>query len=112
MGINSKKWENREKGFIPVKQFELGSGLFENMPDDKTVTYTNVEFPGMLGKVTEKEKFTAAKQILLGLGILYVFTIMAYLLRPEASKLLDIITVTFPPIATLILAAYFRDKNH
>ena len=64
------------------------------------------------GKITEKDKFLAAKQILLGLAILYIFTILAYLYKPvEAAKLIDITLTTFPPLATLILVAYFRDKN-
>jgi hypothetical protein len=66
-----------------------------------------------IGRITEKEKFIAAKQILLGIAILYLFTLLAYLFRPtEGSKLLDICTTTFPPLATLILVAYFRDKAH
>lgn len=66
-----------------------------------------------IGQITEREKFKAAKQILLGLAVLYLFTLIAYLVRPdEGNKLLDITTVTFPPLATLILAAYFRDKHH
>ncbi len=65
------------------------------------------------GQITEKDKFRAAKQILLGLAILYVLTLVAYLIKPnEGNKLIDITTVTFPPLATLILAAYFRDKTH
>jgi len=65
-----------------------------------------------IGRITEKEKFRAAKQILLGLAILYVCTLFAYLVRPnEGSKLIDITTVTFPPLATLILSAYFRDRH-
>lgn len=65
-----------------------------------------------IGQITEKEKFVAAKQILLGLSILYVLTVLAYMIRPvEGDKLLSLITMTFPPLATLILASYFRDKN-
>ncbi|MDP4145620.1 MAG: hypothetical protein Q8936_14230 [Bacillota bacterium] len=65
------------------------------------------------GKISEKEKFIAAKQILLGLAILYILTVIAFILKPnEGGKLLDITTVTFPPLATLILAAYFRDKGN
>lgn len=66
-----------------------------------------------VGVITEKDKFLAAKQILLGLAILYVLTILAYIFRPiEGSKLIDICTTTFPPLATLILVAYFRDKQN
>jgi hypothetical protein len=64
-----------------------------------------------IGKITEKEKFVAAKQILLGLSVLYVITIVSYLLRPtEGNKLLEICNTTFPALATLVLACYFRDK--
>lgn len=66
-----------------------------------------------IGKITGKDKFLAAKQILLGIAILYLCTVVAYLIRPvEGSKLIDICTTTFPPLATLILAAYFRDRGH
>lgn len=72
---------------------------------------TSLEFPGTIGKLTEREKFHAAKQILMGIAILYVFTVLAYMWNTVAgSKLLDIITVTFPPLATLILAAYFKNN--
>ncbi len=66
-----------------------------------------------IGQITEKDKFLAAKQILFGLSVLYVLTVLAYLIRPvDGSKLLDICTTTFPPLATLILVAYFREKGH
>lgn len=66
-----------------------------------------------VGSITEKEKFIAAKQILLGLAVLYILTVCAYLFKPtEGGKLLDICTTTFPPLATLILVCYFRDKSH
>lgn len=65
----------------------------------------------MLGNITEKDKFHAAKQILLGLAILYVVTLAAYLYKPsECQKLLDVIITSFPPLATLIMATYFH-KN-
>lgn len=64
-----------------------------------------------IGDITEKDKFHAAKQILLGLAILYIITLLAFIYKPvEGTRLLDICTTTFPPLATLILAAYFRDK--
>lgn len=64
-----------------------------------------------IGRITEKEKLLAAKQILLGLALLYVFTIISYLFRPiEDHKLLDICTTIFPPLATLILVSYFREN--
>lgn len=61
-------------------------------------------------KITEKDKFKAAKQILLGLAFLYVLTLVAYLIKPEGNKLVDICTITFPQLSTIILMSYFRDK--
>ncbi len=64
------------------------------------------------GHITEKEKFKAAKQILLGLAILYTLTLFIYLYNPkEASKLIDICTTTFPPLATMIIVFYFRNMS-
>jgi hypothetical protein len=88
----------------------------ENILDDiftvKTFETKDVEAHENIGKISDKDKFIAAKQILLGLAILYVITIIAYLLRPNAgTKLLDICMTTFPPLATLILVAYFKDKH-
>jgi hypothetical protein len=63
------------------------------------------------GKISEKEKFHAAKQILLGLAILYALSILAYLIRPEDGiELLDICKTALPPLATLILVFYFRES--
>ena len=98
-----------------IEKLELGSRLTEDFykSHGKNFELKEIESQFRIGQITEKEKFRAAKQILLGLAILYLFTLMAYLIRPvEGNKLLDITTVTFPPLATLILAAYFRDKNH
>lgn len=64
-----------------------------------------------LGRITEKDKFLAAKQILLGLAILYLLTLSVYLIRP-IDAVLDICTTVFPPLVTLILAFYFREKCH
>ncbi len=64
-----------------------------------------------VGNITEKDKFLAAKQILFGLAGLYIITLAVFLFKPhECQKLLDVITTTFPPLATLILATYFH-KN-
>lgn len=63
------------------------------------------------GSISEKDKLLAAKQILSGLAILYVLTLAVYLIRPtEGERLLEICTTTFPPLATLILVAYFKDR--
>jgi len=96
-----------------VAKLEMGQSILEGLDNKPLVNPNTLEFPGTIGKISEREKFHAAKQILFGLSLLYIFTVIAYLLRPvEGAKLLDIITVSFPPLATLILAAYFRDKNH
>lgn len=83
---------------------------------DDIYTVKQFDIPNLensiIGHITEKDKFLAAKQILLGIAILYTLTLLAYLFRPiEGSKLLDICTTTFPPLATLILVSYFRDKD-
>lgn len=87
--------------------------FMDELYTEKEFQTQRIEAPMSIGRITEKDKFIAAKQILLGLAILYVITILAYLIRPdEGRKLVDICTTTFPPIATLILVAYFRDKYH
>jgi hypothetical protein len=96
-----------------MNRLEMGDKIFENFYKDKTFETNQIENPVTIGRITEKDKFHAAKQILLGLAILYLFTVLAYLCRPnEGIKLLDICTTIFPPLATLILVAYFRDKAH
>jgi hypothetical protein len=73
----------------------------------------DLESSDSLGFITDKDKFIAAKQILFGLALLYIITIVAYLYKPEDGiKLLDICTTTFPPLATLILVFYFRQSNN
>lgn len=70
------------------------------------------ETSSIVGSITEKERFIAAKQILLGLASLYTLTLLAYLFRPiEGLRLIDICTTTFPPLATLILVFYFKDHR-
>lgn len=90
----------------------MGDKLLENIYKVEQFDSHQLENPINIGRITEKEKFVAAKQILLGLAILYLCTLLAYLFRPaEGSKLIQICTTTFPPLATLILMAYFREKN-
>ncbi len=85
--------------------------LMEDLYNVKSIDTSLIESRGKIGQISEREKFHAAKQILFGLAILYVFTVIAFLLHPVSGrKLLDIITVTFPPLATLILAAYFKNN--
>lgn len=96
-----------------MKRLEMGEKLLEDLYKVKSFDSHNVEAQLNIGKITEKDKFLAAKQILLGLAVLYILTVVAYLYRPsDGNKLLDICTTSFPPLATLILVAYFRDKQH
>jgi hypothetical protein len=86
--------------------------LLDDLYQVKSFDSQNIETQLNIGKITEKDKFLAAKQILLGLAVLYVLTVVAYLYRPsDGNKLLDICTTSFPPLATLILVAYFREKH-
>lgn len=95
-----------------MKRLSMGQELFDDIYKTKQFETNKIESPITLGTITEKDKFVAAKQILLGLAILYIVTIIAYLFRPvEADKLIDICTTIFPPLATLILVSYFR-HNH
>jgi len=91
----------------------MGEKLLEDLYKVKSFDSQYIETQLNIGRITEKDKFLAAKQILLGLAVLYILTVVAYLCRPlEGNKLLDICTTSFPPLATLILVAYFRDKPH
>lgn len=96
-----------------MQQLNMSQKILEDLYDVNSIDSKNLELSVKIDQITEREKFIAAKQILLGLALLYVITIFAFMIRPnEGNKLLDITTVTFPPLATLILAAYFRDKSH
>ena len=90
-----------------------GYEILDDLYKVKSFDTNQLENSINVGVITEKEKFLAAKQILLGLAILYVLTLLAYLYRPnEGNKLIDICMTTFPPLATMILVAYFRDKSN
>lgn len=96
-----------------MNRLGMGEEILEEFYKVKQFDSNQLEAPISIGRITEKDKFLAAKQILLGLSVLYVLTVLAYLCRPvECAKLIDICTTTFPPLATLILVAYFRDKPH
>lgn len=95
-----------------MKRLDMGNDLLHDFYKVKEFDPQKIEGSVGMGRITEKDKFLAAKQILLGLAILYVLTLTAYLFRPhDGNKLIDICTTTFPPIATLILVAYFREKQ-
>lgn len=83
----------------------------DDIYNSKQINFSTSYEEGM-GSISEKEKFFTAKQILFGLAVLYFFTMISYLISPlQGQKLLDICTTTFPPLATLILAFYFRDHR-
>lgn len=96
-----------------MQPLEMGGKILDDIYKVKNYDSSRIESDIKIGQVTEKEKFKAAKQILLGLAILYVLTLAAFIVKPnEGRQLLDITNVTFPPLATLILAAYFRNQGH
>lgn len=65
-----------------------------------------------LGVITEQDRLYAAKQILCGLAVLFALTMLAYLVSPQQGViLLEICKTVFPPLATLIIAFYFQNKN-
>lgn len=65
-----------------------------------------------LGIITEYDRLRAGKQILLGLAVLYVMTLIAYVWAPQrGTDLIEITKMVFPPLATLIIAFYFRDSK-
>lgn len=96
-----------------MQPLNMGGKILDDLYSKKSLDTSPLSFDVKIDKISEKEKFKAAKQILLGLAILYVITILAFIVSPkEGGKLLDVTTMTFPPLATLILASYFRDKGH
>jgi hypothetical protein len=91
----------------------VNEGIMDDFYRKAEFDSIEVESSLTVGRISEKDKFLAAKQILLGIALLYVLTVLAFLYRPvEGVKLLDIATTTFPPLATLILVAYFRERGH
>jgi hypothetical protein len=96
-----------------MNRLDMGDEILHELYHAKQIDARGIETPNIIGHITEKDKFRAAKQILLGLAILYVLTVLAYLVRPvEGIKLLDVCTTVFPPLATLILVFYFRERQH
>lgn len=96
-----------------MNRLNLSEELLTEIYKVKQFDSKDIEKPINIGRISERDKFLAAKQILLGLAVLYVLTLIAYLFKPiQGARLIDICTTTFPPLATLILVAYFRDKSH
>jgi hypothetical protein len=86
----------------------LIDGLFAN----DRINITDKSEVKETGKITDQDRLIAAKQILAGIAILFIITIGAYLLKPQqGTVLLEICKTVFPPLATLIIAFYFKDKN-
>lgn len=84
--------------------------FFEHHDDNHEIDITSREHRS--GLITELDKLIAGKQILAGIGILYIFTLVAYLIFPDkGSELVEIAKMVFPPLATLIIAFYFRDNK-
>ncbi len=64
------------------------------------------------GSISEYDRLIAAKQILLGLAILFFTTQVIFLILPDkAAPLLEINKIVLPSLATLIIAFYFRDTR-
>lgn len=64
------------------------------------------------GKLTEKHRFNSGMRVLIGLGFIYVFTILcAAWSERYGNALIEICKTTLPPLATLIIAFYFKDKQ-
>jgi hypothetical protein len=94
-----------------MKRIKMSEELLKDIYHVRQFDANEIEHTINFGKISDKDKFVAAKQILLGLAILYVLTLIAFLLRPDDSqKLIDITMTIFPPLATLILVFYFKEK--
>jgi preprotein translocase subunit SecY len=65
----------------------------------------------------EKERMTLAKYVLFGLVLLFLLSFLAYVVKypglddKAAKEVFDFVKVSFPPIVTLILGAYFKLRD-
>lgn len=67
----------------------------------------------LTGNIDERDRLHAAKQILCGLAVLYLITAGLFIYNPnQGNVLLEICKTVLPPLATLIIAFYFKDKNN
>jgi hypothetical protein len=88
-----------------TKNNDLLNGLFSN---SKFQLSDKNEHKNM-GDISQQDRLLVAKQVLFGLAILFIITVIAYLIRPaEGQVLLEICKTVFPPLATLIIAFYFK----
>ena len=79
-----------------MNRLKMGDKLLDDFYKVRQFETHEIEATVNIGRITEKDKFVAAKQILFGLAVLYVLTVVAYLFKPtEGSKLLDI-CYTYP----------------
>lgn len=67
--------------------------------------------------VSEKNKFDFAQRILLGIAILYLLSIAGYIAcdiwgscADMASSIFDKSTIVLPPLASFVIAYYFKQK--
>jgi hypothetical protein len=82
---------------------------FDFHSDKAIVSDVEVKKPG---SISEYDRLLAAKQILLGLAILFFTTQVIFLILPDkANPLLEINKIVLPSLATLIIAFYFRDTR-
>lgn len=94
-----------------MKTNNKDSNQLSDLYDSRTINLLDSEIREA-GIITEKDKLLAGKQILLGLAILFGLTVFAYMVEPEqGAVLLEICKTVFPPLATLIIAFYFKEKS-
>jgi hypothetical protein len=79
---------------------------FDFKQDQFVIDADNKEY----GHISENDRLLAAKQILLGLALLFLVAQIEYIFDPDKGNvLLEIDKMVFPSLATFILAFYFRD---
>jgi len=84
-------------------------GYINPFTDDGFLKLNTITEQKVGGVITDQDRLIAAKQILLGISLLFAITVGAYLIKPnEGQVLLEICKTTLPPLATLIIAFYFK----
>lgn len=65
-----------------------------------------------------KERLRLARHVLIGLAVIFVFVMVGYVWvsarshgAEAAKEVFDFVKISFPPIVTLILGAYFKGKS-
>lgn len=79
----------------------------------KTITKISEKNEGkLLGILTEKDKFRGSLLILLGLLLTTWLGFIIYACNPQqGSVILEICKTCIPPLATLIIAFYWKDSK-